>query len=75
MLKYNQTPNTYGYAGILLIIIGVDLVEYVRQVKIKPELENWVRIFIDFSHKNNRTPFSFYAKFFNINRGETHEKN
>ena len=33
VLKYNQTPNIYGYAGILLIIIGVILLNTFGKLK------------------------------------------
>ena len=33
IFKYNQTPNTYGYAGILLIIIGVVLLNTLGKLK------------------------------------------
>ena len=33
VLKYNQTPNIYGYAGILLIIIGVILLNTFVKLK------------------------------------------
>ena len=32
ILKYNQLPNTYGTIGIILIIIGVILVNYLGKV-------------------------------------------
>jgi|TARA_B110000967_G_C18525729_1_gene383298 small multidrug resistance pump len=32
-LKYNQTPNIYGFAGILLIIIGVILLNTFGKLK------------------------------------------
>ena len=33
IFKYNQTPNNYGYAGILLIIIGVVLLNTLGKLK------------------------------------------
>ena len=33
VLKYNQTPNIYGSAGILLIIIGVILLNTLGRLK------------------------------------------
>ena len=33
ILKYNQTPNTYGFAGIILIIIGVILLNTFGKLK------------------------------------------
>ena len=33
VLKYNQTPNIYGSAGILLIIIGVILLNTLGKLK------------------------------------------
>jgi small multidrug resistance pump len=33
VLKYNQTPNIYGLAGILLIIIGVILLNTLGKLK------------------------------------------
>ena len=33
VLKYNQTPNTYGSAGILLIVIGVILLNTLGKLK------------------------------------------
>ena len=33
VLKYNQTPNIYGFAGILLIIIGVILLNTFGKLK------------------------------------------
>ncbi len=33
ILKYNQLPNIYGTIGIILIIIGVILVNYLGSVK------------------------------------------
>ncbi len=33
ILKYNQTPNTYGLAGIALIIIGVILLNTLGKLK------------------------------------------
>ena len=33
VLKYNQTPNIYGYAGILLIIVGVILLNTLGKIK------------------------------------------
>jgi len=33
ILKYNQTPNTYGLAGISLIIIGVILINTFGKLK------------------------------------------
>ena len=33
VLKYNQTPNIYGSAGILLIIIGVVLLNTLGKLK------------------------------------------
>ena len=33
VLKYNQTPNTYGLAGISLIIIGVILLNTLGKLK------------------------------------------
>ena len=33
ILKYNQTPNIYGLAGILLIIIGVILLNTLGKLK------------------------------------------
>ena len=32
MLKYNQIPNVYGLVGIILIIIGVVLVNYLGRL-------------------------------------------
>ncbi len=32
-LKYNQVPNIYGIIGIILIIIGVVMVNYLGQLK------------------------------------------
>jgi small multidrug resistance pump len=32
ILKYNQLPNIYGTIGIILIIIGVILVNYLGKV-------------------------------------------
>ena len=32
ILKYNQLPNIYGITGIILIIIGVILVNYLGKV-------------------------------------------
>ena len=32
ILKYNQLPNIYGAIGIILIIIGVILVNYLGKV-------------------------------------------
>ena len=32
ILKYNQLPNIYGTVGIILIIIGVILVNYLGKV-------------------------------------------
>ena len=32
ILKYNQMPNIYGTIGIILIIIGVILVNYLGKV-------------------------------------------
>ena len=33
ILKYNQLPNIYGTIGIILIIVGVILVNYLGSVK------------------------------------------
>ena len=33
VLKYNQTPNIYGFAGILLIIAGVILLNTLGKLK------------------------------------------
>ena len=33
VLKYNQTPNIFGFAGILLIIIGVILLNTLGKLK------------------------------------------
>ena len=33
VLKYNQTPNVFGFAGILLIIIGVILLNTLGKLK------------------------------------------
>ena len=33
VLKYNQTPNIYGLAGILLIVIGVILLNTLGKLK------------------------------------------
>ena len=33
ILKYNQTPNLYGYAGLILIILGVILLNTLGKVK------------------------------------------
>ena len=33
IIKYNQLPNIYGTIGIILIIIGVILVNYLGSVK------------------------------------------
>ncbi len=33
ILKYNQLPNIYGTVGIILIIIGVILVNYLGRLK------------------------------------------
>ena len=33
ILKYNQLPNIYGTIGIILIIIGVVLVNYLGKIK------------------------------------------
>ena len=32
MLKYNQIPNLYGIIGILLIIVGVIMVNYLGKL-------------------------------------------
>ena len=32
MLKYNQIPNLYGIIGIILIIIGVVMVNYLGKL-------------------------------------------
>ena len=32
MLKYNQVPNLYGIIGILLIIVGVIMVNYLGKL-------------------------------------------
>ena len=32
MIKYNQIPNLYGVIGILLIIIGVIMVNYLGKL-------------------------------------------
>jgi len=32
MLKYNQIPNIYGTIGIILIIIGVVMVNYLGKL-------------------------------------------
>ena len=33
VLKYNQIPNIYGITGIILIIIGVIMVNYLGNIK------------------------------------------
>ena len=33
VLKYNQIPNIYGITGIILIIIGVVMVNYLGNIK------------------------------------------
>ena len=33
VLKYNETPNTYGIIGIILIIIGVILLNTLGKLK------------------------------------------
>jgi small multidrug resistance pump len=33
ILKYNQNPNQYGFAGIILIIIGVILLNTLGKIK------------------------------------------
>ena len=32
MLRYNQVPNIYGFIGIILIVIGVVMVNYLGQL-------------------------------------------
>ena len=32
MLKYNQIPNIYGTIGIILIIVGVVMVDYLGKL-------------------------------------------